>query len=180
MVSCCKGHSRHLRVMRGVVGFILLILLAWAPGDTINAGDAGDFQLERLTITADTMYADRKKQVVRFEGNVVAEQKDFTMHAAKLLIYYKEEEIKEIVAMGDVVIRQPGRVATSRKAVYNRIERSIVLTGSPKVEQGKDVVTGEKITIYIDQEKSIVEGGANKRVKAVIYPKEQETSGQKR
>jgi lipopolysaccharide export system protein LptA len=34
-----------------------------------------------------------------------------------------------------------------------------------------NVVTGERITIYLAEDRSVVEGGKEERVKAVFYPK---------
>jgi lipopolysaccharide export system protein LptA len=36
------------------------------------------------------------------------------------------------------------------------------------------VVTGERITIYLAEDRSLVEGGQQERVKAVFYPKTQD------
>jgi lipopolysaccharide export system protein LptA len=37
-----------------------------------------------------------------------------------------------------------------------------------------NVVTGERITIYLAEDRSVVEGGQQERVKAVFYPKSQD------
>jgi len=44
------------------------------------------------------------------------------------------------------------------------------------VWQEDNVVTGERITIYLAEDRSVVEGGKQERVKAVFYPKNQEQS----
>ena len=38
----------------------------------------------------------------------------------------------------------------------------------------RSVVTGERITIYLAEDRSVVEGGQQERVKAVFYPKTQD------
>jgi lipopolysaccharide export system protein LptA len=40
------------------------------------------------------------------------------------------------------------------------------------VWQDDNVVTGDTITIYLSQDRSIVQGGTQERVKAVFYPRE--------
>src|SRR3990170_4757040 len=65
-------------------------------------------------------------------------------------------------------------VFAEEKAVYNRETRLVVLTGNPQVEQDCDVVKGDRITIFLDEDKSLIEGGDN-RVKAVVYPKDEKT-----
>jgi len=124
------------------------------------------------TITADRMDAMRGDNMVIFTGNVVVSQQDFTLHSNKLTAYYTPggREIREIVAVGEVRIIQPDREATSGKAVYRRGERILILTESPVVRQGNDRVSGVKITFYLDEERSIVEGDEHERVNAVFHP----------
>ena len=129
-----------------------------------------------ITITSNTMEARKKENVVIFKGNVVAQQKEYTLYSKELSVYYADgKEIKEMVATGGVKIVQLNKVATGEKAVYNRETRLVVLTGNPQVEQDCDVVKGDKITIFLDEDKSLVEGGDTNRVKAVVYPKDEKT-----
>ncbi|MFQ5329405.1 MAG: lipopolysaccharide transport periplasmic protein LptA [Thermodesulfobacteriota bacterium] len=123
-------------------------------------------------ITADRMDAVRGDNMVIFTGSVVVSQKDFTLHSNKLTAYYTPggREIREIVAVGEVRIIQPDREATSGKAVYMRGERVLILTENPVVKQGNDRVSGVKITFYLDEDRSIVEGDEQKRVNAVFHP----------
>ena len=51
--------------------------------------------------------------------------------------------------------------AWARKTMINRKARLFAL----------DVVTGERITIYLAEDRSVVEGGQQERVKAVFYPR---------
>ena len=53
--------------------------------------------------------------------------------------------------------------------VYFSEENKVVLTGKPRVEQGKDSIQGEKITLFLDTDKSVVEGGPSRPVEATIY-----------
>ena len=129
-----------------------------------------------ITITSNTMEARKKENVVIFKGDVVAQQKEYTLYSKELSVYYADgKEIKEMVATGSVKIVQLNKVATGEKAVYNRETRLVVLTGNPQVEQDCDVVKGDKITIFLDEDKSLVEGGDTNRVKAVVYPKDEKT-----
>jgi lipopolysaccharide export system protein LptA len=58
--------------------------------------------------------------------------------------------------------------------VFYNPEQKIVLTGNPRVWQGADVISGERITIFVKENRSIVEGSKDKRVSATIYPKTKE------
>ncbi|MDO8956648.1 MAG: LptA/OstA family protein, partial [Deltaproteobacteria bacterium] len=86
-------------------------------------------------------------------------------------------DVREIVASGNVKIYQGDRLATAQKAVLNNREQKIVLTGQPKVWQGKDMVSGEKIIVLLDEDKSFVEGGPDRRVEVILYPKSEQLPG---
>ena len=48
-----------------------------------------------------------------------------------------------------------------------------MLTENPYLQQGPDYVEGQRITIFLNEGRSIVEGNETKRVKATIFPKEE-------
>jgi lipopolysaccharide export system protein LptA len=77
--------------------------------------------------------------------------------------------VERIVVEGNVQITQGDRVATGKMATYHRAENKVVLTGDPKVVRNQDSIQGERITLFLDSEKSIVEGGPSGRVQATIY-----------
>jgi len=108
----------------------------------------------------------------------VAKQGDVTIHADQARVYYEKKDeghdVREIVATGNVKIYQGDRLATSQKAVFNNWEQKITLTGQPKVWQGKDMVSGEKIIVLLEEDKSLVESGAEHRVEVVLYPKKEQ------
>ena len=103
-----------------------------------------------------------------------------------MLVYYEnspaEKEagdlgtsIKKIVAIGHVIIkRAQGGVATADKAVYYQQDEKMVLTGQPLVKQGNDFVEGDIITTFLKEDRVVVESSGEKRVKAMIFPKQKE------
>ena len=130
-----------------------------------------------VNIVSDRMEADRGSNLVVFTGNVVAEE-DFTICSDELNVAYgADKEINEITARGSVRIFQEDKTSTSRSAVYRRKERTITLTGDPVVRQCTDTVKGDKIIVYIDEDRALVESGKGGRVRAVIMP-EKKCSGQ--
>lgn len=143
------------------------ISYAAPPSSALSATES-----QPITITSNNMEARKKENLVIFKGDVKAEQKDYTLYSKELYVYYADgKEIKEMIATGDVRIVQLNKTATGEKAVYTRENRAVVLTGNPQVEQDCDVVKGDKITIYLDDNKSLVEG----RVRAVVNPKDEKT-----
>ena len=136
-------------------------------------------------ITSDSLEVDDKKGVFVFRGNVVAIQDGATIYSEQLDVYYTQKSkstpktgsddsqarsIEKIVARGAVRIVQKERIATGARAEYVYAEGSVVLTGSPTVVQGVNTIAGEKITVYLDDARSIVEGGASERVQATFTP----------
>jgi lipopolysaccharide export system protein LptA len=77
--------------------------------------------------------------------------------------------LQEIVASGHVRIEQGERWATGGKAVFDQPKRILLLTESPVLHDGPNEVAGERVVVYLDEDRSVVEGGS-RRVKAVLYP----------
>ncbi len=112
---------------------------------------------------------------------VKAKQQDITIYCDKLVVYYPEQggEVDRVEAFGNVRIVQLNRLGTAGHAVYSNKEGKISLYINPKVYQGKDVVSGKVITYYIGEEKSVVTGGPESRVEAVIHPKGRGKDGER-
>lgn len=79
------------------------------------------------------------------------------------------QKLKEVVAEGHVRIDSGERWATGGKAVFDQTHRTLVLTDQPKLHQGSNEVGGDRVIVYLDEDRSVVEGG-RQRVKAVLYP----------
>ncbi len=136
-----------------------------------------------IVITSQTLEFDNKRKVVVFTGNVVAKREDFTINCQKMLLYYldsqtgrvegKEElKIDRIIATGQVKISRPdGGLAKAEKAIYYENDEKVILTGNPGVRQGTDFVEGSRITLFLKEKRSIVEGSESKKVKAVLFPR---------
>jgi lipopolysaccharide export system protein LptA len=77
--------------------------------------------------------------------------------------------VQNIVAVGNVRIDQGARWAVGGHAVFDQGQRTLVLTENPVLHDGPNVVAGDRVVVFLDENRSIVEGG-RKRVKAVLYP----------
>jgi lipopolysaccharide export system protein LptA len=137
-----------------------------------------------VRIVSDRLEAYQQQRQVIFIGHVVATQKDLTIRGDRMTIFYSEEDAKKkegeefsgridrIVVEGNVHITQKEIVATGNHAVYYRSDNKVVLTGTPRVQRDKDFIKGASITLFLDSEKSIVEGGPSGPVEAAIYSSE--------
>jgi lipopolysaccharide export system protein LptA len=117
-----------------------------------------------------------------FSGNVDAKREDWTILCQKMVVYYGEKskesgqkesmKIEKIVAKGGVrITRQSGGQATAEEATYYWDEERVVLTGKPVVQQGDDFVEGTVVTLLLKENRSLVEGSGDTRVRAVISPR---------
>jgi lipopolysaccharide export system protein LptA len=125
-----------------------------------------------IDITSDTVEADQKKNTATFKGNVVAKQEDVTLYANTLLIIYDPDtkKLKEIIATGNVKVVQLDRRATGQKVTFDQDKNEVVLDGDAVVREGTNVIRGERITFYVEEERSIVEPGKGGRVSTSITP----------
>jgi lipopolysaccharide export system protein LptA len=69
--------------------------------------------------------------------------------------------VKQIEAIGHVRIEKETVNATSNKAVFDNSRRVVTLTGDPVAWEKGTRVSGEKIVIYLDEDRSVVEGGSH-------------------
>jgi len=135
-----------------------------------------------LRIASDRMEANQKDRTILFEGNVVVQQDDLTITGRQLRVYAAEgqkdvssqgamvDKVDRIEVEGNVKITQKDKVAAAERAVYYHGEQKIVLSGHPSVSQGEDTIQGRLITLLLAQGKSIVEGGAETPVQAILHP----------
>lgn len=125
-----------------------------------------------IDITSDTVEADQKQNKVTFKGNVVAKQEDVTLYANTLVMIYDPDtkKLKEIIAIGNVKVVQLDRRATGEKATFDQDKNKVVLDGDAVVREGTNVIRGERITFYVEEERSVVEPGKGGRVSTSITP----------
>ncbi len=125
-----------------------------------------------IDITSDTVEADQKQNRVTFKGNVVAKQEDVTLYANTLVMIYDPDtkKLKEIIAAGNVKVVQLDRRASGQKATFDQDKNKVVLDGDAVVREGTNVIRGERITFYVDEERSVVEPVKGGRVSTSIIP----------
>lgn len=129
-----------------------------------------------VTVDADRMERFGRESLVVFTGNVVARQDGSVQYADRMEVYLDEsgERIVRTVSTGGVrIITRDCKTGTARRAEYFDLEQRLVLIGDARVWQDDNVVTGETITIFLSQDRSVVQGGRQERVKAVFYPREE-------
>src|SRR5438128_11928235 len=156
-----------------------------------------------ITIDADRLEYDYKNNVVVYRGDVQASQGQVKLRSDTLTVTFENmkdgtakdgtpppkddppvpdpaakgtQRVHEVVAVGNVRIDQGARWATGGKAVFDQTQRTLVLTENPILHEGPNEVAGDRVVVYLDENRSVVEGG-RKRVKAVLYRNKGGTPG---
>lgn len=121
-----------------------------------------------IDIKSDSLSLDYKDKSVLFTGHVRATQATGQLTSKELRVNYGKNfhDVTEMIANGNVRISQGERWATGQHAVMNQQNHTVVLTGSPVVHDGPDEITGDRITVYLETGRSVVD-----HARAVIFPK---------
>jgi lipopolysaccharide export system protein LptA len=122
------------------------------------------------------MTASSEENKAVFRENVKMVQEELVVHSDIMIVYFKEKtagqtspvgqlpsensknEIRVIEAKGHVKIAKGESRATCTRALYDKLEEKIILLGSPVVWQEGTRVSGQKITMFLNENRSIVEG----------------------
>ncbi|MDA8126404.1 MAG: hypothetical protein M0009_14625 [Deltaproteobacteria bacterium] len=185
------------RKIPAIISGLSLMMAAFCP----PAGMAGEAKAkprvareEPIQIVSDRLDAYNEKRMVVFSGNAVATQGIRTIRADRLIIYYKEEKPEEkrpgttaakkqtdaeemgaldrIEAKGHVIITEAERIVTGEEGVFEQDAQKITMTGDAVMREGNNVIRGNRIVVFIDENRGVVESSENKRVTATIYPNE--------
>ena len=142
----------------------------------------------RTTITSKKMTVRTQEHRAVFEGTVVLTKGALVVHSDVMVVFFKavdqgakpdgqttktgheaktdlpvmsNRSVSMIEATGKVKIIKADGQATCRKAVYDEADDKIVLTGDPVAWQNGTRVSGQKITMYLAEDRSVVEGGSH-------------------
>jgi len=146
-----------------------------------KAKDAKEEDKLPLTVDADKMERFGKASLVIFSGNVVARRDNSVQYADRVEVYMDEkgDRVLRTVSTGAVrIITKDCRTGTAQRAEYYDLDQRVVLMGNARVWQDDNVVSGDTITIYMAQDRTLVEGGQQERVKGIFYSQKENTTKQ--
>ena len=107
-----------------------------------------------LNIIADSASWSFSERTARFEGNVVATRADVTLQCALLTVdFQRPDRIEHARASGGVQVTQGERTASSQQAELTAEDGMLVMTGEPFITDAGNKLTGERITLWLDQER---------------------------
>ena len=167
-----------------------LVFLLWSGANSFAQQKNKQSRLNRkapIHITSDKMEVNTRKNLIVFIGDVKANQGKMHIKANRLEVYTlkakrpgskrrptsKDDagEVDRIVAIGNVMMDQAKRrFATAARLEYRDSTGIAVLTGSPRVWEGKNQLVGAKIELNLKEDKTIVHGSPRRRVSVTLFP----------
>ncbi len=148
---------------------LLMISVATLAAAAVRAADPQPgTNLVPTVITSDKMEYDYEEQVAYLKGRVVVRDEQGSLAADNATVYFDREKgadqapaagadvgsFQRVVAYGNVKMQSGDRIVVADKAVWNRSEEKIVLTGGPPLaKQGASYIKAERITYNIRQQR---------------------------
>jgi lipopolysaccharide export system protein LptA len=133
-------------------------------GAVVATRDNGTIKSDLLTVTYEEQPSNN--------GTAASTASDTTTTGANTTT--RRQRIKDAVAEGNVEITSANGNATCKKAVFNEIKRTVVLSGNAVLRDGDNVVKGETVTVYLDENRVTVEGNEGTRPEMQLTTKQAE------
>lgn len=112
---------------------------------------------EPIEIHADLMELDLEAGLLNFRGAVQAKQGQRLILADRMDVTYTESgQVTRLEALGNVKVKMGDTFAVAGQLLLDNVKRVIDLTDRPRVVQGRQIITGEKITYMIDSDRIVV------------------------
>ncbi len=144
--------------------------LAAAQGPEVAFGQAKSDSSLPIEVTADSLQVDQTSGTAIFTGNVLVGQGIMRLSAKEVRVEYvmvdgnSTGDIGRVLANGDVTFVNGAEAAEAATADYDVPDGTMVMTGDVILTQGKSVLSGEKLTVNMDDGTGLMEG----RVKTIF------------
>ena len=141
--------------------FALLALLMHGAGyaDTVTAVD-GDDQPVQTVITSDTLQFDYRRSIAIFTGNVVVDDPVLRLTCERLVVLFDAtNQVRSLTATGSVHLISDDREGLCERLVYMTHSGEIIMTGNAMISRAGDLVAGDLIKIWRDDERMEVKPG---------------------
>jgi lipopolysaccharide export system protein LptA len=162
-----------VRLFFSAVVLLLFFPPAASAEDSSNLSEKELKLKKAISISSKKMIVNNLEGFMIFDGDVKVIKGDLTLTSDRVKIYFKNEkgkkeskleaspgerEISLMEAEGNVHIVKGTREARSDKAEYHQEEEVIILTGSPQGWDNQYKISGTKMTIYLKEDRSEIEG----------------------
>ncbi len=161
---------------RWLLSAVVLLLFFYPAASAEDSSNLSEKELKlkkAIAISSKKMIVNNLEGFMIFDGEVRVIKGDLTLTSDRVKIYFKNEngkkgshpdvppggqEISLMEAEGNVHIVKGTREARSDKAEYHQDEEVIILTGSPQGWDNQYKISGTKMTIYLKEDRSEIEG----------------------
>ena len=161
-----------MRIFSRCCMWLVLALVLVTGTEAPWAADLGQWTDggEPIQIDSQSLEARADEGLVVFRGEVVARQGEMTLQADEVTVHADPatSEIRTVEARGSVRIQRQDLVATGQQAEFDVTGGVLTLSGEAKAWQGRNVVAGERIILYLADNRTVVEGA-----RAVLFPGQQ-------
>jgi lipopolysaccharide transport protein LptA len=113
---------------------------------------------------------DYEKNMAVFHDDVVVDDPQMKMTAKEMTVFFEpnSKSIDKVIAKGQVRFKKEDKTAMAENAVYTAKDGKVILTGKPMVKKGQDVMSGDKITFFRNDQRMLIEP----RAKLIFYSSE--------
>jgi len=151
-------------VLAAVLGGAASTGLSISPAFSQGAASAlqGHNSNAPVTVASDRIEVQDRADRAIFSGNVVAQQGNLTLNAARVQLAYTNAggiEIERIEASGGVTLRSPSETARSQFAIYDLNSRLITMIGGVTLTRGESRVNGGRLVLDLDTGRVVMDGG---------------------
>lgn len=168
-----------------------------APAQPNVANPVAGFSQNRkdpMRIEALKLEVRDKDKVATFTGNVQVVQGDTTLKCKVLVVYYDQrdnpanikastpgpsgsQQIRRLEAKGDVIVTQKDQVATGELGTFDVRSNTVTLSGNVVVNQGTNVVRGQRLVVDLTTGVSRVDAGPGPVQMLITPPKDNSPDG---
>lgn len=120
----------------------------WAASDTARPP---------VQVTAEKLQVFSKENRAVYSGRARAVRTSTTLDCDTLTVFYENESIVRIEAVGHVEARDGTRLAKGERADFDNVTGVLVLTGNPEAHDGPTHVAGSRVTLTVGKEQVDVE-----------------------
>lgn len=159
------------RAFFGQILAVLLVVLAPIMATAqveIGFGGVAYDPDQPVEVTAESLVIDQETGEAIFTGNVLMEQGNLRMAAARVRVLYEDtedgREVREVIATGGVLVTRGSDAAEGQEAYYDVSTTMLTMVGSVLVTQGPTAVAGDRMVVNMRTGNGTVDG----RVRTVI------------
>ena len=160
-------------IRKTLLVFLLSFLSAVAADSAVTPANtsatqkkdaAAKKEVEPTTITSDSAEFDQKTQKALLSGSVHVIHQGMELWADRVDVKMdKDNQVQDMVATGNIVIKRPEGTATCGRAEYKSEGGSMVLTENPILRQGPNLLEAPLIRFNQAEGKFKAEGGTRMR-----------------